>query len=128
MPQNLIWLVSECQPTQRDGKWGCRRSADLGGVCDQGPGADGSCGCMQAPCAPLRSLRQLRWQYSVIVLGFIAALLAALTGIPSGVATGFGALDAGPLTGDHLNFTGPQGCAACHQPHGLLTAGWPPHL
>ena len=79
---------------------------------------------MQAPCAPLRSLRQLRWQYSVIVLGFIAALLAALTGIPSGVATGFGALDAGPLTGDHLNFTGPQGCTACHQPHGLLTAGW----
>lgn len=116
--------VSECQPIQRDGKWECRRPPALGGPCGEGPSGDGTCGRTQMPCAPRRSVRQLRWQFSIIVLGLVAALLAALTGVPSGVATGFGALDAGPLTGDHLNFTGPQGCTACHEPHGFETAGW----
>jgi len=51
-------------------------------------------------------------------------LLAALSGIPSGIATVFSALDAGPLTDEHMNFTDTQGCAACHQPHGLQTASW----
>ncbi|MBH64171.1 MAG: hypothetical protein CL569_17330 [Alphaproteobacteria bacterium] len=116
--------VSECQPIERNGRWECRRPPALGGACEQGPGPDGTCGCTQPPCAPRKSLRNKRWQFSIIVLGFVAALLAALSGIPRGIATGFSALDAGPLTGDHLNFTGPQGCGACHEAHGLQTAGW----
>ena len=116
--------VSECHPVERDGQWVCRRPPMLGGPCDEGPGAGGSCGRTQPACAPRRSLRHQRLQYSIIVVGFVTALLAALIGIPSGIATGFGALDAGPLTGDHQNFTGPQGCASCHAPHGLRTAGW----
>ena len=69
----------ECAPAEIDGKWRCRRSASLGGPCEHGAEADGTCSRPIERCRPRRSLRSIRasvalWSSALAVAAFVLAL------------------------------------------------------
>ena len=121
--------TAECVPYDNKGRWQCRRPQANGGPCENGPGPDGRCGCSRPPCVTRRSLRLQRWRLSVMAVGLVIALLATFTHLSKDneiFAETFriGALDTGPLTGNHVGFTGAQGCKTCHEPHDKKPLAW----
>lgn len=115
--------VSECRPFFDNGRWACRRSNRSGGPCEEGPLPDGSCSHQHPPCKPMPSLRGYRSRLTLLAAAVIVALISAFA-FYGDSATAVSAVNPGPLTGGHENFTAKEGCATCHQPHGAGATQW----
>ncbi len=116
--------TSECAPAKIGDRFECRRPASAGGPCAEGPNPDGSCSHHHPPCKPRRTLRSVRGFLSVLALGLVVALIAALLTLGGDGAARLVPLNPGPLTGAHANFTRADGCAACHAPHDKSAGEW----
>jgi hypothetical protein len=121
--------VLEKKPGEEKGRWRCARP---GGVCQNGPLPDGSCGRPITKCAPVPTLRTRRGQVTrAVVVATIALLLILLGGSWRG-----NFINPGELSTAHsgakfskLHGTNSQTCSACHKagdfgPSGLISAAW----
>ena len=108
--------VRGCDPLKVDDRWVCQRLSAAGGPCADGPSPTGECCMTRPPCAPKPTLRTVRGRFSLVALLLGVALLSvSLTG--SEDQSGSLALDAGPLSPSHVQFTQEEGCASCHDVH-----------
>ncbi len=114
--------TSECRPAKVGDRYECRRPAYAGGPCHEGPKPDGSCARQRPPCRPRRTIRSLRGLIAISAFTLVVAIIATFLTVSQ--SSSRAVLSAGPLTGDHANFTVKTGCAACHKPHGAGTGGW----
>ncbi len=104
-------------------RWECRRPSWAGGPCAEGPRPDGSCSCVQPPCAPIPSLRRKRGRWAVLAMAAVVAFAIALVGL-GGTAGIPSSVDPGGLSGKHMQFTGQQGCVSCHVGHSATLTNW----
>ncbi|QEG40289.1 cytochrome c3 family protein [Roseimaritima ulvae] len=106
--------LGPCRPVQTNSGWKCSRPTCLGGGCEPGPSADGTCGQQPTPCNPRVSWHYRRRQ---LILGGTAAALAVLC-LLIGVRWRGEPLRPGPLHRSHAQILGGQlasdRCAACH--------------
>ncbi len=107
----------ECQPVGKEDRWYCTRSEVSGGVCAQGPLADGACCRPVARCHPVRSWRAkrglvARW-VAVVTVGVLMLLIGART------APRF--ISPGPVTFQHSDVAT---CSGCHSAFDTGPAGW----
>jgi hypothetical protein len=122
----------EKKPGEEKGRWRCTRA---GGVCQNGPLPDGSCGRPVVKCAPVASLRMRRGQVTrAVVVATIAVLLIVLGSKWRGDFINPGALSTAHSGEKFVNLhrTNSQTCAACHKagnvgPSGLFSAAWHAH-
>jgi len=115
--------TSECMPYLDGERWECRRSAQSGGPCEEGPLPDGQCCHRHPPCKPVPTLRGYRGRFSMLVVALILALIGAFA-MNGDDARAISSISPGALSSGHAQFTGKQGCAACHAPHGGDAAAW----
>jgi hypothetical protein len=106
--------VSECQPYNNDGRWLCRRPAEAGGSCADGPLPDGSCCNTHTACQPRPTLRKMRERITLFVAAITIAAIAVFGFYSTDKEQLSSSLDAGPLTNVHKNFTAKTGCVGCH--------------
>ncbi|MEZ6091270.1 MAG: hypothetical protein R3C05_25290 [Pirellulaceae bacterium] len=109
--------LASCRPRQDDQSpvgWVCHRPACLGGPCEAGPDASGTCGLTPEPCTPKRSWRnRRRVAASLCFLSSIGFVLIALGGpwrteafAPGGLVQPHAQILGGELKSDR--------CASCH--------------
>ena len=115
--------VAECRPFFDDGRWVCRRSTRSGGPCEEGPLPDGTCSHRHPPCKPMLSLRGYRGRLTFLAAALVIALVSAFAYYGDG-ATALSSVNPGALSDGHQNFTGAEGCATCHKPHGGDAISW----
>ncbi len=117
------------RPHQR---YRCGRGASWGKPCAAGPTADGKCGdtnCSSEkdalpPCVPRLTLRARRGRITWQLCAFVSLLIAGGFHFGRGAKSKPLAVDPGPLSAKHANFTTEQGCAACHPAHGAGLGRW----
>ncbi len=111
------WL--ETKPGETKGLWKCTRPREHGGPCAEGPGPTGTCGCPIIPCAPERTLRNLRGRITWAVIALtVALLLLAIAGpwkwrfiAPARVSDPHRNAGFNQLAQERF---GQPGCAGCH--------------
>jgi len=104
----------ECAPLDKNGKWVCSRSSNLGGRCDEGPSGS-VCSHPITQCSPVASLRRKR---SAFVVWCCTATLG-LTLLTLGASWRDKVMKPGNLSTQHAqilkNTSDNQRCAACHE-------------
>ncbi len=118
---NAKWVEDEnsvgCTPRRNGDRWECTRPLNRGGVCAQGPNADGSC-CHASsdtelkPSIRLKRGRATRW-FGAVVIGLLLFLIAS----PYGEEF----ISPGQLTAQHADITD---CQGCHSAEETKPAGW----
>lgn len=110
--------TSQCLPAKKGDRWVCTRAVSLGGACERGPQADGTCGCPVPPCTPVQSLRARRQRLTWLTVSLaVGVVVLALWGWTRSAWS-----SPGPLTAQHAMSA--QRCADCHVESGgiALTA------
>ena len=115
--------TSACRPSKVGDRWICQRPRSEGGVCQKGPTPLGECCLTRPACSPKPVLRTFRGRISLIIFILLLATLLLAANNLQGVL-GKVALDAGPLSPSHAQFTSKNGCTNCHEQHneGLLSS------
>lgn len=116
--------TQECTPYFNDGRWECRRPAHAGGPCRFGPKPDGQCAWQLPPCVPRLTQRAVRHRLAFLAFAAAIAIIAAFVTFGPSTLAHFDSVSPGPLSGFHNQFTGEEGCAACHESHPLPTDQW----
>ena len=107
----------QCTPIELDGAWTCDRPISNGGVCVDGPRADGSC-CNPSPaCTPIRSVQAQ--QDTLAAWCGLAVLGIVIVAISFSADTKL--LMPGPLSTSHSSV---QDCSGCHTNVGKGQFGW----
>ncbi len=114
----------DCTPFFKEDRWLCRREKRYGGPCKEGPSPTGECSWQRPPCAPRKTLREIRGQISFLAVAAIVALLLISQALNPTFAGFVNISDAGPLSKSHKKFTEIEGCAACHAAYGQGPVGW----
>jgi predicted CXXCH cytochrome family protein len=117
------------RPNQR---YRCGRGAGWGKPCAAGPTPDGKCGDTSCPggenalppCIPRLTLRARRGRMTWQLCALVLLLIAGGFHFGGGAKSKPLAVDPGPLSAKHANFTAEQGCAACHPAHEAGLSGW----
>ncbi|MFT5171896.1 MAG: hypothetical protein ACI8W7_000060 [Gammaproteobacteria bacterium] len=117
---------SECNPVLKGQRYECRRPKRAGGPCQGGPLPDGSCPHVQPPCQPQATLRSLRKRLSLIALVVVVSCIALGTTFihPAASDVNTSAIDPGPLSRAHGEFTRETGCVSCHAAHDTDKGNW----
>jgi predicted CXXCH cytochrome family protein len=118
--------ASECSPILKGQRYECRRPTRAGGPCQAGPLPDGMCPHGQPPCQPRATLRSLRKRFSIIALVIVIASIALGTTVirPASSGASTAAIDPGPLSRAHSEFTRKTGCVSCHAAHDTEKGNW----
>ena len=107
----------ECVPARHEDSWVCTRVGSMGGKCTKGPYPDGKCCNSIQPCVPSRSLRNLRYQFSIAVFGLAIGCAAIFLAFPAESEM----ISPGALCKHHA--TTANSCSDCHSVdnQGLVT-------
>ncbi len=99
---------TQCHPEKRGDRFFCTRLPIHGGVCEQGPGPDGSCCQVDVSCQPRLSLSSIRRRISLVAAAVALGYALYLTGASEPLSM----MSPGKVIAGHANFE--SNCSACH--------------